>query len=86
MEGDGAVRVGRGAVRAASALAVFSPDGERLATVEVPAKAAEGMESATNVAITPGGRKAYMTVSGPDGGYVYRFTALADGLRQSNGG
>ncbi|MEV0522224.1 SMP-30/gluconolactonase/LRE family protein [Streptomyces sp. NPDC050439] len=68
------------------AMAVFSPDGERLATVEVPAKAAEGLESATNVAITPGGRKAYMTVSGPDGGYVYRFTALADGIRQSNGG
>ncbi|MGW7073521.1 SMP-30/gluconolactonase/LRE family protein [Streptomyces sp. NPDC054855] len=68
------------------AMAVFSPDGERLATVEIPAKAAEGLESATNVAITPGGRKAYMTVSGPDGGYVYRFTALADGIRQSNGG
>ncbi|MEV6752951.1 SMP-30/gluconolactonase/LRE family protein [Streptomyces sp. NPDC051214] len=68
------------------AMAVFSPNGERLATVEVPAKAAEGLESATNVAITPGGRKAYMTVSGPDGGYVYRFTALGDGIRQSNGG
>lgn len=52
----------------------------------VPSKAAEGLESATNVAITPGGKTAYMTVSGPDGGYVYRFTALADGIRQSNGG
>lgn len=68
------------------AMAVYSPDGERLATVEVPAEAAKGLESATNVAITPGGKKAYMTVSGPDGGYVFRFTALGEGIRQSNGG
>ncbi|MEU6763317.1 SMP-30/gluconolactonase/LRE family protein [Streptomyces sp. NPDC046853] len=68
------------------AMAVYSPHGERLATVEIPAKAAKGLESATNVAISSGGRKAYMTVSGPDGGYIYRFTALADGIRQSNGG
>lgn len=68
------------------AMAVYSKYGERLATVEVTAKAARGLQSATNVAITPGGRKAYMTVSGPDGGYVYGFTALADGIRQSNGG
>ncbi|MGW7086870.1 SMP-30/gluconolactonase/LRE family protein [Streptomyces sp. NPDC054871] len=68
------------------AMAVYSPAGERLATVEVPAKAAKGLESATNVAITPGGTKAYMTVSGPDGGYVFRFTALGKGIRQSNGG
>lgn len=71
------------------AMAVYSRDGERLATVEVPAKAAKaakGLESATNVAITPGGTKAYMTVSGPDGGYVFRFTALGEGIRQSNGG
>ncbi|GAA1910784.1 SMP-30/gluconolactonase/LRE family protein [Streptomyces durmitorensis] len=68
------------------AMAVYSPNGERLATVEIPANAAKGLESATNVAITPGGKKAYMTVSGPDGGYVFRFTALAEGIRQSNGG
>ncbi|GAA4825248.1 SMP-30/gluconolactonase/LRE family protein [Streptomyces ziwulingensis] len=68
------------------AMAVYSENGERLATVEVPAPAAEGLESATNVAITPGGTKAYMTVSGPDGGYVYTFDALAKGVRQSNGG
>ena len=68
------------------AMAVYDRHGERLATVEVPARAAEGLESATNVAITPGGTKAYMTVSGPDGGYLYTFKALADGIRQSNGG
>lgn len=67
-------------------MAVYSRYGERLATVEVLAKEAEGLESATNVAIVPGDTTAYLTVSGPDGGYVYEFTALADGIRQSNGG
>ncbi|MFJ9985528.1 SMP-30/gluconolactonase/LRE family protein [Streptomyces globisporus] len=68
-----------------AAMAVFSPHGERLATVELPARA-KGLESATNVAITPGGTRAYLTVSGPAGGYLYTFDALAEGTRQSNGG
>jgi lactonase len=68
------------------AMLVFDRYGERLGTVEVPAGDAEGLESATNVAITPGGTKAYMTVSGPAGGYLYTFDALAEGIRQSNGG
>ncbi|WP_372352267.1 SMP-30/gluconolactonase/LRE family protein [Streptomyces sp. KL116D] len=68
------------------AMAVYSKYGERLATVEVPAKDAAGLQSATNVAITPGGRTAYLTVSGTDGGFVYRFTAPGKGIRQSNGG
>ncbi|NYV77597.1 SMP-30/gluconolactonase/LRE family protein [Streptomyces sp. UH6] len=68
------------------AMAVYDRHGERLATVEVPEADAEGLESATNVAITPGGTKAYMTVSGPAGGYLYTFKALAEGTRQSNGG
>ncbi|WP_320775377.1 SMP-30/gluconolactonase/LRE family protein [Streptomyces sp. CRN 30] len=68
------------------AMAVYSRTGERLATVEVPARAAEGLESATNVAITPGGTTAYMTVSGPAGGYLFTFEALGEGIRQSNGG
>ncbi|MFI5852645.1 SMP-30/gluconolactonase/LRE family protein [Streptomyces parvulus] len=68
------------------AMAVYDRNGERLATVEVPAREARGLQSATNVAITPGGTKAYMTVSGPDGGYLYSFGALAEGVRQSNGG
>ena len=42
--------------------------------------------ASANVAITPGGTKAYMTVSGPAGGYLYAFDALAKGVRQSNGG
>ncbi|MFD7676355.1 SMP-30/gluconolactonase/LRE family protein [Streptomyces anulatus] len=68
-----------------AAMAVYDRHGERLATVELPSRA-EGLESATNVAITPGGTKAYMTVSGPAGGYLYSFDALAEGTRQSNGG
>ncbi|MFF2721714.1 SMP-30/gluconolactonase/LRE family protein [Streptomyces sp. NPDC058011] len=67
------------------ALLVYDRHGEHLATVEVPARA-EGLDSATNVAITPGGTKAYMTVSGPGGGYLYVFDALGKGTRQSNGG
>ncbi|MGW6770203.1 SMP-30/gluconolactonase/LRE family protein [Streptomyces sp. NPDC055037] len=67
------------------AMAVYNKYGERLATVEIPGRA-EGLESATNVAIMPGGTKAYMTVSGPAGGYLYTFDALAEGIRQSNGG
>ncbi|MGW0788797.1 SMP-30/gluconolactonase/LRE family protein [Streptomyces sp. NPDC002911] len=73
------------ALHGRAAMAVYDKHGERLATVEVPARAA-GLESATNVAITPGGTKAYMTVSGPAGGYLYTFDALAEGTRQSNGG
>ncbi|MDQ0700833.1 MULTISPECIES: SMP-30/gluconolactonase/LRE family protein [unclassified Streptomyces] len=68
-----------------AAMPVYDRHGERLATVELPSRA-EGLESATNVAITPGGTKAYMTVSGPAGGYLYSFDALAEGTRQSNGG
>ncbi|MET9594581.1 SMP-30/gluconolactonase/LRE family protein [Streptomyces sp. NPDC006516] len=73
------------ALHGRAAMAVFSKHGERLATVEIPDRA-EGLESATNVAITPGGTKAYMTVSGPAGGYLYTFDALGKGTRQSNGG
>jgi lactonase len=68
------------------AMAVYDKYGERLATVEVPARDAAGLESATNVAITPGGTRAYMTVSGPAGGYLYAFDAPGKGTRQSNGG
>ncbi len=67
------------------AMIVYDEHGERLATVEVPDDG-EALESATNVAITPGGTTAYLTVSGPGGGHLYSFQALAEGTRQSNGG
>lgn len=73
------------AMHGRAAMFVYSPSGERLATVELPDGAA-GLESATNVAITPGATTAYLTVSGPAGGYLYTFEALAEGIRQSNGG
>lgn len=68
------------------AMYVYSSLGEHLATVRVPEEDAEGLHSATNVAIEPGTTDAYMTVSGEDGGHIYAFDALAEGIRQSNGG
>ncbi|WP_210407063.1 SMP-30/gluconolactonase/LRE family protein [Prauserella flavalba] len=67
------------------AMVVYDRNGGHLATIEVPA-GAKGLESATNVAIRPGERTAYLTVSGPAGGYLYAFEAPAKGIRQSNGG
>lgn len=65
---------------------VHDVDGRLLRTVTVPADEADGLESATNVAIAPGTTDAYATVSGPAGGFVYRFDALGEGIPQSNGG
>ena len=64
---------------------VYSPLGELVMTVTV--SAAEGdFRSTTNLAIAPGATDAYATVSGPDGGYIYTFDALSEGIQQSNGG
>ncbi len=65
---------------------VHGSTGEHLATVSVPAEDAEGLDTATNLAIAPGTTDGYMTVSGRDGGFVYTFEALGEGIRQSNGG
>ncbi|WP_211240071.1 SMP-30/gluconolactonase/LRE family protein [Promicromonospora kroppenstedtii] len=64
---------------------VYGPDGTHLTTVSIPAEG-DGLQSATNIAIRPGTTDAYATVSGAAGGFVYRFDALAEGIRQSNGG
>ncbi|MFD3685381.1 SMP-30/gluconolactonase/LRE family protein [Nocardiopsis sp. NPDC058631] len=74
------------AVHGQPSIFVYSSTGEHLTTVGVPDDAAEGLESATNVAIAPGTTDAFMTVSGDDGGFVYSFDALGEGIRQSNGG
>ncbi|WP_205857416.1 SMP-30/gluconolactonase/LRE family protein, partial [Phytoactinopolyspora endophytica] len=66
-------------------IVVYSPDGMHLTTITVPSEDA-GLVSATNIAIRPGTTEAYMTVSGPAGGFIYRFEALDIGVRQSNGG
>ncbi|UWX97522.1 SMP-30/gluconolactonase/LRE family protein [Arthrobacter zhaoxinii] len=65
---------------------VYSPTGELLSTVTVPADDEDGLTSATNIAIKPGTNEAYLTVSGPSGGFIYEFDALSTGIRQSNGG
>jgi lactonase len=67
-----------------AAVLVYQPDGELAATIAVPRE--DGVSSATNIALKPGTTEGYITVSGKDGGFVYGFTALADGVRQSNGG
>lgn len=73
------------AVHGQPSIVVYSPTGEHLTTVSIPDDV-EGLSSATNIAIAPGTTDAYMTVSGTAGGFVYSFEALAEGIRQSNGG
>lgn len=74
------------AVHGQPSIFIYSPEGRHLGTVSVPPADAEGLSSATNVAIKPGTSEAYLTVSGADGGFVYSFEALGTGIRQSNGG
>ncbi|MFJ4027561.1 SMP-30/gluconolactonase/LRE family protein [Paenarthrobacter sp. NPDC089989] len=65
---------------------IFNPNGELLQTISIPANETGASSSATNIAIKPGTTTAYATVSGTNGGYLYKFNALAQGTRQSNGG
>lgn len=68
-------------------IVVHGPGGDELATIELPTPDVEaGLSSATNIALRPGTDEGYVTVSGPAGGFVYEFTALGEGIRQSNGG
>ncbi|TWX34135.1 SMP-30/gluconolactonase/LRE family protein [Frigoribacterium sp. ACAM 257] len=62
---------------------VYDTSGSLLQTITV---AEQGLSSATNLAIRPGTNEAYATISGPAGGYIYSFEALAEGVQQSNGG
>ncbi|MGJ3402230.1 SMP-30/gluconolactonase/LRE family protein [Glutamicibacter sp. Je.9.36] len=64
---------------------VYSKTGQLKAQIRLPDDA-QGLESATNIAIEPGTTQGYATVSGKSGGYVYTFEALAEGISQSNGG
>jgi lactonase len=62
---------------------IFSPAGIQIGRVELPASAPR----VTHVAIKPGTRDAFVTASGPGGGYIYTFTALAPAPAGSpNGG
>ena len=74
------------AVHGQPSIYVYNQIGRHLATISVPAVDAEGLDTATNIAIKEGTTDAYMTVSGENGGFVYKFEALGEGIRQSNGG
>ena len=51
----------------------FDPNGVQIGRVSFPPSA----PNVTHVAIEPGTRHAFVTASGPGGGYIYTFTALA---------
>ncbi|XAS69974.1 SMP-30/gluconolactonase/LRE family protein [Micrococcaceae bacterium Sec5.1] len=68
-----------------AAIFVYDTVGEHISTISIPTEG-DGLSSATNIAIAPGTTDAYVTVSGKEGGWIYRFRSLAEGIRQSNGG
>lgn len=65
---------------------VWSPNGKLLRTIRIRQNLGAPELSATNLAIRPGTRTAYVVVGGEAGGFVYTFKALAKGIPQSNGG
>jgi lactonase len=65
---------------------VWSPAGKLLRTIRIRQDLGAPELSATNLAIKPGTRTAYVVVGGEAGGFVYTFQALAKGIPQSNGG
>lgn len=79
VDADGNLYVG---LHSRPEILVHDTDGALLRTISVPEDEAPGLGSATNIAIEPGTTNAYATISGPDGGFVYRFEALADGVPQ----
>lgn len=64
---------------------VYSPEGDLLTVIAIP-EGERDLDTATNIAIAPGTTEGVITVSGPEGGYLFTFDALAEGTRQSNGG
>jgi lactonase len=65
---------------------VWSPSGKLLQTIRIRQDLGAPELSATNLAIKPGTRTAYVVVGGEAGGFVYTFKTLAKGIPQSNGG
>ena len=61
------------AVYGAGEVLEFNPDGVQIGRVVFPGSAPR----VTHVAIRPGTRDAFATASGPGGGYIYTFQALA---------
>ncbi|ROQ16860.1 SMP-30/gluconolaconase/LRE-like protein, partial [Rathayibacter sp. PhB93] len=79
VDADGNLYVG---VHSRAEILVYDSSGALLQTVSVPADESTGLSSATNIAIEPGTTRAYATISGADGGFVYEFPALAAGVPQ----
>ncbi len=67
-----------------AAILVYDSEGNLVADIVIPEDAE--MSSATNIAIQPGTTNGFITASGSAGGFLFTFDALADGIRQSNGG
>lgn len=61
------------AVYGAGEVLEFDPNGIQIGRVVIPGDASR----VTHVAIEPGTRRAFVTASGPGGGYIYTFQALA---------
>ena len=65
---------------------VWNEHGELQETVKIKQNLGAPEMSATNLAIKPGTKTAYVVVGGKAGGFVYTFQALAKGYAGSNGG
>jgi lactonase len=61
------------AVYGAGEVLEFDPSGIQIGRVVIPGD----VPNVTHVAIEPGTRRAFVTASGPGGGYIYTFPALA---------
>jgi lactonase len=73
-------------VYGAGRVLVWSPTGVLLQTISIPQNLPKPQRLVANLAIQPGTRDGYLIVGGPNGGYLYKFKALAPGGSQSNGG
>ncbi len=65
---------------------VWNEHGELQETIKIKQDLGTPEMSATNLAIKPGTKTAYVVVGGEDGGFVYTFPTLAKGYPGSNGG
>ncbi len=65
---------------------VWNEHGDLVETVKIKQNLGAPEMSATNLAIKPGTKTAYVVVGGKAGGFVYTFPTLAKGFAASNGG
>ncbi|WP_406067767.1 SMP-30/gluconolactonase/LRE family protein [Streptomyces sp. NBC_01020] len=72
-------------VLGAGKILVWNRTGDLIATIAIPQKPKPEL-LVSNLVIKPGTAHGYITVGGDNGGYIYKFRALAPGIPQSNGG